>query len=68
VIMKDKNNSWTAANQASGVDASCYTGQIYDFMNSRLNRNSYNALVHLWNVAWSIRRSIIMPALWEVIC
>jgi hypothetical protein len=42
VIMKDIDNNWGDSVKWPGVDAHVYSGWVYDFMNSSLNRNGYD--------------------------
>lgn len=40
--LSDTDNIWSAADQASGVDAHAYAAKVYDFQRSRLGINSFD--------------------------
>ena len=41
-IMRDDDNHFTDADQASAVDAQYYTASVYDFLLEHFNLNSYD--------------------------
>lgn len=45
-VLADRENYWTAPDQASAIDAHKYAGLVYDFLLNTIGRNGYDSTGH----------------------